>query len=391
MTKNRKSFYALLGIPPKHKLDEKSDWASRTFDPEHKYVTSPIFRNPFIFGGLRIIVALYILITTIIFLEEYVSQGNGDSYLSYFTNLTYIGLCAYFFASGVQTICYALRWRRNGAGAGYPLQQSWPRFLQALHVILYSTVITFPFIVTIVYWALLGGPHVWETTWSSWNAVSVHILNAFFAACELVFTNSPPVPWITLPVTILLLGSYLGVAYITYETQGFYTYSFLDPSEDGSGKLLPAYVIGIAVGQCILFTVVHFIAVLRQKLAAKYKRVIVLDESRKAKRRKGKARGGKAKAKDAEEGEEREGLGEPEGLGEDVGGVDGEGRRSKEEEDDDDAYIDIDENEWEPVQHPNSSRPEMAERERDLERGEGAGVRTSAGSSSSPRKTTSRS
>jgi hypothetical protein len=35
-----------------------------------------------------------------------------------------------------------IRWRRNGAGAGYALQ-SWPRPLQALHVTIYSTIVTF--------------------------------------------------------------------------------------------------------------------------------------------------------------------------------------------------------------------------------------------------------
>jgi hypothetical protein len=32
-----------------------------------------------------------------------------NSYLSFFTNLCYIGMIAYFFASGVQTLSYAVR------------------------------------------------------------------------------------------------------------------------------------------------------------------------------------------------------------------------------------------------------------------------------------------
>jgi hypothetical protein len=58
-------------------------------------------------------------------------------YFSYFTTLTYIGLCAYFFALGVQTLVYACGNRR-----GYPLQR-WPKFLQFLHVLLHATIVTY--------------------------------------------------------------------------------------------------------------------------------------------------------------------------------------------------------------------------------------------------------
>lgn len=58
-------------------------------------------------------------------------------YFSYFTHLSYIGLCSYFFAAGVQTLFYA----RSGR-TSYPLQY-WPKFLQALHVLLFATIATF--------------------------------------------------------------------------------------------------------------------------------------------------------------------------------------------------------------------------------------------------------
>jgi hypothetical protein len=58
-------------------------------------------------------------------------------FLSYFTDLSYIGLVAYFWASSVQTIAYAFRGQKS-----YPLQ-SWPRILQLLHVLLYSTIVVF--------------------------------------------------------------------------------------------------------------------------------------------------------------------------------------------------------------------------------------------------------
>jgi hypothetical protein len=94
------------------------------------------------------------------------------SFFSYFTQLTNIGLCAYFWASGVQTVAYV----RNGQKT-YPLQ-NWPRFLQFLHVLLFSTISTFrtrlrilnefifrcydfnifstAFVVTAVFWSVLA-------------------------------------------------------------------------------------------------------------------------------------------------------------------------------------------------------------------------------------------
>jgi uncharacterized membrane protein len=55
-------------------------------------------------------------------------------YFSYFTHLTYFGICGYFFAAGFQTALYA----RHGEKA-YPLQK-WPKALRFLHLALLSTV-----------------------------------------------------------------------------------------------------------------------------------------------------------------------------------------------------------------------------------------------------------
>lgn len=64
-----------------------------------------------------------------------VSDPSALRYFSYFTHLSQIGLCAYFWAAGVQTFAYA-RWDK------YPLRH-WPRSLQFLHLWLSSTAITF--------------------------------------------------------------------------------------------------------------------------------------------------------------------------------------------------------------------------------------------------------
>jgi len=58
---------------------------------------------------------------------------------------------------------------------------------------------------------------------------------------------------------------YLGVAYITHATQGFYTYSFLDPQKEHG--LLAAYIVGIAVGECIVFAIIWGLCWSRERIA----------------------------------------------------------------------------------------------------------------------------
>ncbi|KAJ7437938.1 hypothetical protein FB451DRAFT_1304720, partial [Mycena latifolia] len=108
---------------------------------------------------------------------------------------------------------------------GYWLR-GWGRWMQAAYVLLQSTVLVFRFIVTVVFWALLSSPDNFSTTFSVWSNASLHALNSAFALLELLLTNVPPVPLLALPVQILLLAGYLGVAYVTKPSQGFYRACF---------------------------------------------------------------------------------------------------------------------------------------------------------------------
>ena len=132
-----------------------------SFDASHRFVTSPFIRSPVILALVRLTAALYsvlVLLVVIIWKSVKLNDGNrrvllsilfltllltcNNSFFSFFTYLAYIGLCAYFCASGTQTLAYAIGWRKLGAGAGYPLQR-WPKVLQALHVTLRASVVTF--------------------------------------------------------------------------------------------------------------------------------------------------------------------------------------------------------------------------------------------------------
>ncbi|KAJ7190278.1 hypothetical protein GGX14DRAFT_546917 [Mycena pura] len=233
--------------------------AAPPFDPQHKFITSWLV-SPAALASIRTLLALYALFSICTSLGFTVSSGDGASFLSFFTQLSYIGLTAYYCAAAVQTVAYA-RWGR------YPLRR-WPRTLQALHVVLQSTMCTFPFIVTVVYWGLLSS-NSFDSIYDSWSNITLHAMNSAFALFELLLTNAPPAPWLALPIHIALLGGYLGVAYITHATQGFYTYAFLDPANGGSGALLAAYIVGIGAGACAVFLLARGAVVLRQRAAVR--------------------------------------------------------------------------------------------------------------------------
>jgi len=58
------------------------------------------------------------------------------------------------------------------------------------------------------------------------------------------------------------LALYLGLAYLTHATQGFYVYPFLDLQKNSSG-LVGAYIVGILVAAIIIFLIVRYLIVLR--------------------------------------------------------------------------------------------------------------------------------
>jgi hypothetical protein len=149
--------------------------------------------------------------------------------------------------------------------------------LQAMHVVLQVTAVTFAILVTIVFWALLSDPTTFATPFSAWTNISVHALNSVFALFEIGFTNSPPPPWLTLLPCILILAGYLGIAYITHVTQGFYTYSFLNPTIQG--PKLAAYIVGIAVAQVIVFSLIKLVETWRETRAVRAGLVLNVDSA----------------------------------------------------------------------------------------------------------------
>ena len=186
-------------------------------------------------------------------------DGGIHTYFSYFTDISYISLTFYFIFAAGHTLWYS----RTGRS---PLNR-WYQPFQLAHSILFSTIITYPIIVTIVYWTILSSSSTFATPRSTWSNISKHALNSLYVVFEILFSAVGKQPWSHLIFIVLFLGTpllsnnlilacYLGVAYITKATQGIYVYSFLNPSK---GAVLAAYIVGILAGSIVVFVIFNMI------------------------------------------------------------------------------------------------------------------------------------
>jgi hypothetical protein len=87
-------------------------------------------------------------------------------------------------------------------------------------------------------------------------------LNSVYALFEIIFPRTSPLPWLDLFPIIILLALYLGLAYLTHATEGFYVYGFLDLQAHSSG-IVAAYIIGILVAAIVIFLIVRYLIMLR--------------------------------------------------------------------------------------------------------------------------------
>ncbi|KXJ91557.1 hypothetical protein Micbo1qcDRAFT_163321 [Microdochium bolleyi] len=238
------------------------------WDPSHRFETSWIL-PPYLLGAIRLLIGIYAL-TTLLFNigfqcahPELGGCRASAASFSYFTVLTYWGLSFYFLFAAAHTLTYA---RSNSA-----LLDRWPRLLQALHSLYYSTVVTYPALVTIVYWGLLystiNDGKGFPNTYSLWSNVSQHAMNSAFMLFEVIFPRTAPPPWIHLLWLIIILAMYCGLAYLTAATKGFYVYPFLDPRKQGA--FVAAYVFGIAVAIIVIFVLIWAIIKFRVWLTEK--------------------------------------------------------------------------------------------------------------------------
>ena len=176
---------------------------------------------------------------------------------SYFTYLSYWGLAFYFAFAGMHTFVFAKR--------GTTWLDNWPVLMKLLHSILYSSIVCYPFLVSSIYWGSMWvGPSWFKTHFDSWSMISIHVLNSLFATFELVVTQTPPLPWLQMSALLLIMGLYLGIAYLSKVTAGVYVYLWLDPKV-GADKII-AHIIGYTMAIIVIFTLVRGAIWLRCRL-----------------------------------------------------------------------------------------------------------------------------
>ncbi|KIW04120.1 uncharacterized protein PV09_04930 [Verruconis gallopava] len=209
---------------------------------------------PVVLFALRALISLFIFtsIFTILGIDDKVDQ---EHYFSYFTSLTFWGLGFYFLFAAIHTASYWL--------TGKPFLARWPRALQIAHSMYYTTITTFPFVVTIIFWALLFSS--FPNVFSVFSNVSQHVLNTVFCLFEIFVPRTLPTPWIHLVTLVLILLLYLGLAFVTWGTEHFYVYDFLDDRLHSRG-VIAGYIFGILALTIVIFVVVHFVLLGRVKL-----------------------------------------------------------------------------------------------------------------------------
>ena len=139
--------------------------ASKPFDLTDRYTTSWLL-PPHTFAALRLLLSLYAFVTIFFIFgweDSHSAAIVSRQSFSYFTDLTYWGLAFYFLAAGLHTA--------SGARNGISCLQKWSPSLQAAHAVFYTTVVTFPFLVTIVFWAVLYSPPWFPLVFDAWSNV----------------------------------------------------------------------------------------------------------------------------------------------------------------------------------------------------------------------------
>ncbi|KAF2400370.1 hypothetical protein EJ06DRAFT_543173 [Trichodelitschia bisporula] len=234
-------------------------WSPAPIDPV-RYSTSWAL-SPLAYASLRALISFYIFTSLIVILsiDGERSPSLARQHFSYFTNLTFWGLGFYHAFAALHTATYWLN--------GRPLLARWAGWLQQLHALFYTTVVTYPFIVTIVFWGLLFNGS-FKDRFAAWSNVTEHALNSVFALLELILARAPSPPWLHALWLVIMLSLYLAVAFITFADQHFYVYGFLDDRKHSRG-VVAGYIIGILVLAIVVFIVVKFVILGREKAVKK--------------------------------------------------------------------------------------------------------------------------
>lgn len=198
----RRSIYSQFGV-------------NDPFDPDVDYITSPIsFLTPAHLTSAR---QFFVISTIWLFFFAFPPQCSLDSFasrdnkfLTYLSLLPFAFLLMYFIsaqANGVSFIDRHLgsQWPIKGdskeendnvasKSRGYALQ-AWAPLLQLFHVLVLTSALTFPLFVTTVFWLFSNPPQSYLSRCGFYHAI-LHAFAVFCSLFEILFTNTPAIPWL---------------------------------------------------------------------------------------------------------------------------------------------------------------------------------------------------
>jgi hypothetical protein len=264
---------------------------TKPFDPNYKLTSSWMLPTAAL-GCIRLIFGFYIFTAIIVSyvwfskntdiynlhdvtLPEYTivigSAAIGRSF-SYFTYLSYYGQGFYFLVAAAHTF----RSTRSKSRATW-LHSRFPPWLQVLHSVFYSCVTCFPVLVTLTFWCTMYVGPWYNRPFDAWANISIHGLNSVFAMFEIIFTSTDVPPWTHLPILMVILSLYLGLAYLTRLTGGFWVYEWFSP-QFGSRKIV-VHILAYTAAIVAIFAFVHYIICARNSLLRKNSRLKTAEES----------------------------------------------------------------------------------------------------------------
>lgn len=182
-----------------------------------RYMTSPQM-SPSTLGYCRLTIGSYALLVIVVNLIYSGIHQGLQLWFSYYTHISFVALCFYFFFAGAHSLIFA----KHGLSKGLA---RWPKFLQLAHMVLQHTVCTYAFVVTVVFWLALSDGALSNGPYSAWMNISVHTLNSVFALFD-IFSSRIVAKWTQIIGSIFLIGLYIPVVYITFGTTGKYVYWF---------------------------------------------------------------------------------------------------------------------------------------------------------------------
>ncbi|KAJ1963003.1 hypothetical protein GGI12_002311 [Dipsacomyces acuminosporus] len=205
-------------------------------------------------AAVRAVLFAYALTVWVFTIVRDAHKGAMNGHFAYFTNLCYTGLLAYLTSSLFHSV---QNWRRGSPSSFTNM----PYVLQLLHWVLFSSVLVYAVIVTVIFWSVLFDISKFSNTADLWSTTSVHALNTVFILIDMFLGAMALSPHWSHPMLLAFVGLlYVMLAYLNEAVNGWFTYGFLNYKKlKGFESLI---ILGIFVALLIVYYALYGIQLL---------------------------------------------------------------------------------------------------------------------------------